>query len=432
MSISQNISLLYVASGKRQDPAYCRQLKQHFDHIIAVTARHAACPWVRELTSEQVCYGESEGKVHGLNRALKKVDTPFAMLLEQDERCKLQHLPRTIEDRSCYRALITEAEKEQPKQNYQLRIFPVQPDSAPFFEGFHIPDLTRRFTAGNWKLSEKSIPIQKYSPLYDSEVIEEEAEWATALKKTFWKAHLQSEMQHYAGAEDNFRRLLRDEQLLEHDYLAALNGLAHALTEQHKLQAAALVARQSLQKEKQQRVPYLLLFKIYQLSGEVEKCYETLTDYLEICQETSRANMDVYLSEEECHFLLAENMFQKGDYDRAFIHYETFYDLNNGDIGQAVLEKLFIYAIELENYRKSVKYFYEIFGDHIPDNLDDDMSARLLESLSLFKDNGWYSFVNDIYEELVAHNPDDNRLLHGWISTLIKNEQIEKAQSLLN
>jgi hypothetical protein len=67
----------------------------------------------------------------------------------------------------------------------------------------------------------------------------------------------------------------------------------------------------------------------------------------------------------------------------------------------------------------------------MPDNLDDDMSARLLESLSLFMDNGWYDFVCGIYEQLVNHNPEDNELLNGWITTLLKNKQIDKAQELI-
>ncbi len=224
---------------------------------------------------------------------------------------------------------------------------------------------------------------------------------------------------------------MKNDSLFEFDYLAALNGLTNALVEQHKLQSAAEFAHRSLSCNSRQRAPYISLYKINKLLSNSEEAYEHLSNYLNFYRTRSEANLDVFLSIADTHFLMADLCFKQGGYQRAFHHYEQFYELNNGSVNQTVLEKLFIYAIELENYEKSVQYFQDIFGNYIPDKLDEDMSARLLESLSLFMDNGWYEFVSNIYRQLVTHNPEDNELLNGWITTLIKNKEIEKAQELL-
>jgi hypothetical protein len=388
--------------------------------------------WFEDKISKSVVYSHEDGKVAALNKAVKLIETPFFMVLENDEFCLPSKLPSKLKPDTCYCALIDVATDNEPQRNYQGRIFPTPDFDDGLFEGFTVPDITNSFNRMNWKFSNKFIPIHKRKPLFKISDAEKEIAMDKSKRMSlFWQAILDTDNQQYNKAEEKFRKVLKDDILFEFDRLAALNGLANALVEQHKLEEAKHFASRSLAINKRQRSPYLTLYKVSKLSGKPDSAYKYLSDYLHTLRFASRANLDVNLSLSECHYLMADTTFKQGDYDRAFRHYEWFYELNNRNVSQPVLEKLFIYAIELKNYDKSVQYFDDIFGDYIPDNLDDDMSARLLESLSLFMDNEWYDFVSDIYEQLVEHNPEDNKLLNGWITTLIKNKEIEKAQELL-
>lgn len=435
--LQEKTTLLFALkkqSVSKKEQSYYKQFAQQFSAVIGIKPEDSNDEWICQDFADTVEYSFEEGKVAALNQAVGKVTTPFAMILESDELCLSEKLPQDPSSDICYRALIDVTDSPEPQRNYQVRLFPVEDFDDKLFDGFSVPDITRSFRKSEWKLSEQVIPIHKSGTLF--EVEDAEAEIANKESPTmswFWQAILDSENQKYRRAEEKFRKVLKnDEELFEFYYLATLNGLANALVEQHKLEEATQIATKSIEVNSRQRAPYLTLYKVNDLRGRAQNAYENLEDYLGSLRYASRANLDVSLPLSECHYLMADTTFKQGDYERAFEHYEWFYVLNNGRVSLQVLEKLFIYAIELKNYEKSVHYFNDIFGDYIPDNLNEEMSARLLESLSLFMDNGWYDFVSDIYEELVQHNPEDNELLNGWITTLIKNKEIDKAQELID
>ncbi|MGD8428551.1 MAG: hypothetical protein PVH63_13070 [Balneolaceae bacterium] len=420
-----------LMSAGRQ--SYYHNFSKEFGQVITIVKDNVDDHWFSVYTDESISYSTKEGKVAAVNRAVTKAERSFLMILENDEYCPFSKLPKNISENSCYRGIIDGAGEGVPQRNYQIRLLPVPDFEKPLFDGFSVPNLDQSFRKSGWKLAEEIIPIHKSRPLFQIA----DAEMEISQKKSesmslFWQGILESNNQKYSNAEDKFRKFLKKEPCFEFDYLAALNGLANALVEQHKLSEATRIAKKSLQINSCQRAPYLTLYRVYKLEGRSEEAYQSLNDYLGVLRFASRSNLDVSLSLSECHFLMAETTFKQGDYERAFQHYEWFYELNDRAVSLPVLEKLFIYAIELENYEKSIQFFNDIFGDYIPDKLNDDMSARLLESLSLFMDNGWYDFVCGVYEELVAHNPKDNKLLNGWITSLIKNKEIEKAQKLIN
>lgn len=431
---NDQLTLLFILKAEsinEDQEIYFKQLFDTFADVIGILGEDADEQLVQSACSEIVKYTSEEGKVAGINKAVKKVRTSFCMILESDEFCAVSKLPENISAGTCYRALIDVAQ-EDPKRNYQLRLFPTPQKNESLFDGFAIPDLSRRFHELGWTLAEEIIPVHKRGKLFSVSDAEAEVESRKSeLMSLFWEAILRCEEQKYHSAEQIFRKLLKRKDLFEFNYLASLNGLADALVEQHKLQEAEEVARKSIETNSRQRAPYLTLYKVNNLMGQADEAYHYLNEYLDVLRYASRANLDVSLPISECHFLMAEKTFKQGDYERAFQHYEYFYEFNNGEVSLPILEKLFIYAIELKNYDKSVQYFDDIFGDYIPDNLNENMSARLLESLSLFTDNGWYDFVSKIYEELVENNPEDNELINGWITTLLKNKEIEKAQQLI-
>ena len=141
--------------------------------------------------------------------------------------------------------------------------------------------------------------------------------------------------------------------------------------------------------------------------------------------------MDVFFPVVECHFLMAEAKSRLGEFETAFYHYEQFYHLNNGEVTNSVLERLFIYSIELNDYEKSVFYFNEMFGEEINEQAAEDMPIKMLESLSLFNKKGWYDFVGSVYEQLRNYDPTNKKLLHSWVATLVKANKLEEAQSLI-
>src|SRR5699024_2253666 len=64
----------------------------------------------------------------------------------------------------------------------------------------------------------------------------------------------------YVRAAAQYRQLLKKEKLLPFDRLGAVNGLASCMAEQYKWQKALTLARESIEAEPQQCLPYLIQF----------------------------------------------------------------------------------------------------------------------------------------------------------------------------
>lgn len=372
------------------------------------------------------------GPVACLNRVAARLDTDYLWLLYADETPRWDTLPGRAENGRCLAFAICRREGERPRRDYQIRFCPL-PREGELFEGWAIPDPTRAFQREGWTLEKNRAEISKRSGAFPpSRIIDEAERTRETLLAPLWKGLAAAERHRYAEAEEYLRAVLDGRPLLEFDRLAACNNLAHAQLEQHKLDEAAETARRSTGINPAQRAPYLIMQRAHLMEGRREQSFEAMRSYLEQLPQPTAANMDTRLSASATHHLMADMKFREGDYEKAFHHYGEYYRLEEGEVEQPVLEKLFIYSIELKDRESSVRYFYDIFGEYLPDRLTDDMSARLLESLSLFMDNEWYDFVSEIYEQLVTQNPEDNELLNGWITTLIRNEEVEKARSLIS
>ena len=112
--------------------------------------------------------------------------------------------------------------------------------------------------------------------------------------------------------------------------------------------------------------------------------------------------------------------------------YEQFYILNKGNVASTVLERLFIYSIELNNFDKSVGFFNDMFGEYLEEEQKlDEVPVKMFESLSLFNKKGWFDFVSQVYEQLRSYDPSNKKLLHGWVATLVKANKLEQAQELI-
>ena len=201
--------------------------------------------------------------------------------------------------------------------------------------------------------------------------------------------------------------------------------------ESHAPEKAKKIAEESIARTPYQRAPYLILHQYYNLKGDYEKAYQKLLRYRKFVVKKTEANWDVLLPKAQTTLLLAEISRHQGRHKQAYKHYAQLFDNSNGNVNQSIIEKLFIYSVELQHRAKAMQYFYALFGDECYNQPDDDRSINITEALSLIVDKGWYDFASDIYSRLVQQQPEDEKLRHGLIRTLIKNDEVEKARALI-
>ncbi len=425
-------TILYVGDQHYNLDNHIQNLREATTGVIVISPKGTKVPAFPNVST--VVYDQEDSKTELLNLGISLAETEWVMLLEGDEYLKTKHLDYIpFKDGEAYAFLIecNIAEHEAPKKYYQVRIFP-KTMSEQTFTGQLLPDISATFEKQEWTLAEESVPLQKFSDLFPQSRVELEVENKVETRLArFWAATLASSRGQYLKAEQIFRKLIRTENPVTFEQAAALNGLADSLMEQHKWSEAEIVALESLNYARLQRAPYLILFKVNYVNGNWDKAYTALDGYLTTLGYASRATMDVVLPVMECHFLMGEVSHRKGDYAKAFKHYEYFYKLNNGNVTSSVTERLFIYSIELEDFDKAVGFFNNMFGEYLEAEKVNDVPVKMFESLSLFNQKGWFDFVSTVYEQLRSYDPENKRLLHGWVATLVKANKLEQAQELI-
>jgi tetratricopeptide (TPR) repeat protein len=425
-------TILYISDQHQNLEKTIQELREATARVILICPKSLSVPVYPDVST--ITYDDEGIKTDLLNLAVSLVESPWIMLLEGDEHLNTKHLDYIPLNKGEAYAFMVECdyeEHEAPKKYYQIRIFEKVADT-PFFKGELIPDMSASFEKLGWKLGEESLPLQKFSNLFPIERVEEEIERGIDTRLCrFWAATLAGSKGQYLKAEQILRKLVRTENPITFEQVAALNGLADALMEQHKWAEAEVVALRSLDYARLQRAPYLILFKVNYVNGNWDKAYTALEGYLTTLGYASRATMDVVLPVVECHFLMGEVSHRKGDYSKAFKHYEHFYKLNNGNVASSVAERLFIYSIELEDFDKAVDYFNNMFGEYLEAEKVNEVPVKMFESLSLFNQKGWFDFVSTVYEQLRSYDPENKRLLHGWVATLVKANKLEQAQELI-
>jgi len=438
------ITLIFIIENNihlSEDESYYKKLVEHFDHIIPIIKGEKKSPELALFNNYQpIFYEDFEDKVNVVNRAAKKINTPWIFILESDERLVGIDALANLSDRytnCCFASQIETASSTGYQLNYQIRLIPNPNNEHPLFDGCRITDLSRSYLKNKWQLADYFIPIQKKGALFKAEDVKAEANTEDRyFMQDFWKGIWHLENKKFNIAASCFKKILRKKKLLFEFYeLSALNNLVISQYEQHHFEESADIAKKSLNTNSRQYTPYIILHKINELAGHYEESYDYLKTYLEVSStQATAATMDLTLPIEECHFLMAEISHKIGNYQQALTHYEHFHNLHMGQVSTSVMERLFLYSVEINDYEKSVKYFYKMFGPFLSKSkqFSDDGLENILEALSLFMDNGWYEFVCNIYEQLVIQYPDNNRLLNKWITSLIKNNDFEKAQAIIN
>lgn len=365
-------------------------------------------------------------KVTILNEAVRQAKEPYILWLHSGET--IAFIP-TPEESMVYIAKIANREAQGPIYNWQVRLFPNPAKRGNIFTGQAIPDIQYTVNVLNWQCSDQFLTIGRSGSFIPAEEIEKELQCENPTSmRPFWQGMLATEKGNYNAAIAAFRKALRIKELFFWNKLAILNSLANALMEAQHAEEAKNIAEQSLKISENQWAPYLTLHQYYSLKGQWDDAYRHLELYRQKTRQDSSANWDVFLPEAQAAFLMAEIAFGRGNHTKAYRHYQEFFALNGGNISADVLEKLFIYAIELEDQQQAIAYFKAIFGDDVCKATG---KPQLLEALTMFADKGWYDFPSEIYRRLVEYHPEDDAIRHGYIRTLVKNNQIEQAQALL-
>jgi len=424
--------VIYTEILTRELFSQITEVRSFFENPIVLVPRETD---VVECGNEinWITYNIDDGKSAALNRAVKNTRTPYLFYLEHGEWLaweEILNLNLNKNEAAAFQIEFRMKERQVVKKYVQPRLFPVP--SGNLFEGFVIPDTEAAAVRNNWNMVRKPVYVQRNCDLIMPSVINSEAGAQTNTRQSlFWQANLKSEQGEYEAAEHIYRKLTKNPSPFEFQRLAELNGLANALAELKRFPEAIKAAQKSLDCSVNQKAPYLTLFEIHFVKGNYSSAYENMHRYLEIVDNDIQCTCDIYLPVSESHLLMAESCFKLGEYPKAFFHYEKYYKLVNGNVDERILEKLFIYSIELKDYENSVKYFYNLFEDHMLHLHDESRTAKMFESLSLFMDNGWHEFVCDFYEQLNSYKSNNDRLMQGWIAALVKANKIDKAQSLV-
>lgn len=379
-----------------------------------------------------VSYNSERERVSVWNELLERAEARWVLFLEDDETIRWESFPASeaLDSGQWPPVLIESRGLEKPRLHYQIRLVPA--GIGLHFDGKNLPDATRFITGAGIEIGGEPLCVERESDPTAHVDPEQEMSVMNSARPLYLvqgERYLQEGM--YAHAAAQFRTLLKVEKLLPFDRLAAVNGLASCLAEQYKWPEAVTLARKSLEAEPRQRLPYLIQYKIFQLNKQWAEAYEVLWDYHENLRETTRANFDKFINEEDTLLNLAELAKQSGDKKRALQCLEQLYLLKEGQVEDNFAKRILLMAVELSDYEKSIFFFEHLFDEVIPARMSKEQEQEAGEYLSMFMQHGWYEYVAGIYTQLYNHEPANAEYKRRLIVALSKTNRLDKARQLL-
>lgn len=425
MSTSDLNLLLFCSDKIPLGKEYYTKLKSFFSTVIIVSLGQRACPY----TKADISIDAISQKAQALNEAMALCREGHAFYLEANETFLFDDLRSFLpEPDHLYPVAITIGDAQHV--HFQLRIFPTKRGLS--FSGSSIPVLSPSVHTSDSQISELFLPVQKASVLYEGIAIEEQLTSHPAIGEFWLMNGLQlAAKSKYKEAEKNFKQAVQKTHMSIFDLAAAYNGLADAYFEQNKWEECKEAAHKSIALEKRQRMPYLLLFRACFANGEWEEAYSNLYAYLEHLASGSLVNYDIIFPVAQTHYLLADTAYKQGWHERAFVHYEQYFELKEGQVMPEILERLILYSLELGEEENASNYFHKMFWDKIPKELSEHERTKMMEILSIFSEKEWYQTPLKTLEVLFEEEPNNAEILRKWVATLIKAREIEKAQELM-
>jgi len=382
-----------------------------------------------------VQYEPGSSKAGLWNQFIADSETSFTLFLEDDERFEPYHMPdlSQMDARSFFPVRIQTADRGERQIFYQVRFLPNLRSrvSGEVFDGWSIPDATRVVYNLNLEMRDFVLPIRRTTPLY--KLVDPEEEFAImppSMQAYLVMARAYFDDGKFAQAASAYRALLKRTQVLPFDRLAAINGLASCMAEQHRWPQALDLARQSIEAEPQQYLPYLIQFRIQQLAKNWKAALDALEDFKSLAGWPSRAGFDVGMASETLLMQLADLAFKAGLRKEAFRYYEQIFHFRQGAVDHQHLKLLFVFATELDDFEKAAYYFEVMYGPLLPANVTDDTREEVMEGLSMFMEKGWYDYPTDHYIKLFEVDPANPDYRRALIAGLSKTKRLNEAKAI--
>lgn len=375
---------------------------------------------------------EEEGRADVWNSLLSGADSDWVLFLEQGEELRFYRLPEEddLDSSTWVPACIKRKDEKSVKNVYQVRL--VHSGATNPFAGRNLPDCTQYIMENGIHLYDRPIVLDRRTDGLSRVDPEVEMSIRNVSPKVYLVLgeRLMDERKYvYAAAQ--YRKLLKAERLLPFDRLGAVNGLARCYTELYKWPKALQLAEKSIEAEPAQRIPYLILFRIYQLNKQWTEAYNALKAYHKQLAMTSRSSFDMAMSEEETLAKLSELAMKAGQKEEAYEFFEEIYADKGEKADKKILRTLMMLSLELEKRERAIFYFEEIFKGAFPDKMTGKQVDELNDYMTMFMQNGWYVYASEIYEELYTRFSDDAEYRRRLIVALSKTDRIEKARKLI-
>ncbi|MCW9705349.1 tetratricopeptide repeat protein [Fodinibius salsisoli] len=425
--------VLFLSDSAFYNTKKLRQWQGYFSELIVAGKGEAPQSLPEGVRWYQYDAESSRSKVW--NTITEKVTGSWALFLEDDEQLQFSSFPnaQSLDKTEWAPAIINIQRNSTTHHYYQMRLVNVSMDEGHIFQGHQLADATEFVRSNKINLSSKPIIIERDTSLYSHIDIEEEL----SLKKQAPKLYLVQgnrylKAKKYVRASAQFRQLLKQEKLLPFDRLAAVNGLASCLAEQHKWERALSLCTQSLEAESLQRLPYLIQFRIHELRKQWQRAFEVLKQYYDRLALFSGASFDRKIDEEKTFVNLANVALKAGRRAKANEYFDKLFTFKRGNSDRAMLEKALMLSIELDDFERSTYLFEQMFGDQLPPNeMEEGIREEIDEVMTLFMTQNWYGYVSTVYKKLYDAHPGDQVYKRKLIVSLTKTNRLEQAKKMV-
>lgn len=423
--------VLHAVKSSQIEPEKLRVLSKEFGGVTILSTDERPSEIKNSISWIQY-NPETDGAVSHWNKLLKCAEREWVLFLEAGDDVRFYRLPEQdqLTRNIAVAANISYNDEKSAKTLYQVRLLHRSADNP--FEGKNLPDCTKFIVEHEVSIFETPILIDRASSLTEKINVDDEMSIRNIPPAAYLlQAERLMEERKYVQAAAQFRNILKIEKLLPFDRLGAVNGLTRCYTEQYKWPKALHLSEKSLEAEPIQRIPYLIQYRIHQLNKQWGKAYESLKAYFEFLNEPGRASYDKAIDEEETLELLGELAAKAGHKHDAFRYLEEIYASQAKGEDTHLLRKLLMIAIELGKRERAIFYFNEMYEDKLPGNLNESLSAKLDDYMTLFMNNKWYVFVADLYERLYTSEPENAEYRRRLIVALSKTDRLERARKLI-
>ncbi len=426
--------VIYLSDMKYYDLNKARRLNKAMGTVTI--AANTGRPESLDSGIQWVKYEETQTRSEIWNRLLSAGHNKWVLYLVDDEKVHLSDLNEEIakDPYSWPAAIIEHSEEVRHYINYQMRL--VYAFDEYIFSGKNLPDCTRFMIKRGVMVGNSVIEIDANRNPFDHVDIHEEMTLTNYAPQLFLVhgMRLFKEGKHIVAAAQ-YRKVLKTEQVLSFDKLAAMNGLASCYAEQFKWDQALSWANKSMEEERFQNLPYLIKFKIGQLNKNYEAAYDALktyyeNQYYESIKLHSKASFDAKITIEAALTELIDLAFKAGMIQEACDHLEDLFNQKEGNLDDIFLKKLLVLSIDLSDFEKSEFFFKKLYANKFPKNLSESDVVELNDYMNMFMKNQWFETSFQIYNELYFYYPHNDEFRRRLIVSMVKTQRLEEARQL--